>query len=121
MNMILVIAVFAMIAAAAINVFLTETKKYCNYSNKAAYSEMTVAGSVLMLLSWIIKSQNGTFDIKWMHLIAVVYASVFFFDVIETFRLNGSRNNDQRAICADTKKSAVIIAVFYFLFSYLVS
>lgn len=117
----LIIAAIAMMAAAVVNIILTESVKYCNLSNKRAYTEMTVAGSVLMLLSWIIISQNGTFDLKWVHATAIVYACVFFIDVIETFRLNDRRNNDQRTICADVKKSAVVIAILYFVFGYLIS
>lgn len=117
----LTIAVIAMMAAAVVNIILTESVKYCQFSNMTAYTEMTVAGSVLMFLSWIIASQNETFDLKWVHITAIVYVSVFFIDVIETFRLNGRRNNDQRAICASIKKSAVIIAILYFVFGYLIS
>lgn len=121
MNMILIIAVTAMISAAVVNLILTESIKYCNPSNKNTYSEMVLAGSVLMFLSWIAASQTGSFDVKWMHIIAIVYEGVFFFDVIETFRLTSRRTNNQRIICADTKKSAIVTAVSYFVFSYLVS
>lgn len=48
-------------------------------------------------------------------------ASVFFLDVIETVRLTGSRNNDQRDICARLKKSSIVITILYFVFGYLIS
>ena len=118
---ILIIAVIAMMAAAVVNIILTESVKYCNFSNMTAYTEMTVAGSVLMFLSWIVSSQNENFDLKWVHVTAIVYASVFFLDVIETVRLTGSSNNDQRDICARLKKSSIVITILYFVFSYLIS
>lgn len=119
--MIMVISILAMVGAAIVNVCLTESKDYCNESNQSTYACMTVTGSTLMFLGWIMLSQSGNFKVSWMHAIAILYMAVFFFDVLEAFRLTGERDGDQRRICEELKKSAVTTSVGYFIFSYLIS
>lgn len=120
MNTTLIIGLIAMAMAAIVNVLLTEKDKYCNQQNKAAYKELTIAGSVLMFLNFVFASQEKAgYDPKYLNIIAIGYVIIFFFDVIEGFRVK--RNGNQQVIAADLKKSAVVIAIMYLVFGYLVS
>ena len=121
MNITLIFGLIAMAMAAVINVILTESnEKYCNRQNKAAYKELTIAGSILMFLNIVFSSQqNASYNPKYLNIIAICYICLFFFDVIEGFRIK--REGNQQVIAADLKKSAVIIAIIYMVFGYLVS